>query len=124
MFWKMHKYIWAIALLSLICSPVMAQVAVDGEWAWIPDKPKVSSAPPMWEQVRQAAQEPMASLEAIELSALDKLNVLKVHNRSGSGPSQNGITHQLQDPAHVSIGPDASNLQSNAKTRKAARNGA
>ncbi|MFC1688280.1 trypsin-like peptidase domain-containing protein [Pseudomonadota bacterium] len=110
-----------IGLLAMVCSPAMAQTAVDGEWVWTPDKSVLSSAPPMWEQIRQAPREPMVSLEAIEITGIDKLEALSEWNRKNSRPIQNGITHHIYDRAHVTIGPDASNLMSSNRVTKLAK---
>jgi hypothetical protein len=72
----------------------------------------------MLAEVRQAAQKPIVSLKAIELTAIDKLEELMEWNRNARKPTQNGITHQLQDRTHITIGSNISTLQSSAKTSR------
>jgi V8-like Glu-specific endopeptidase len=115
------NFFTSIAAIMLLSPDAMGEVSVPGEWVWTTNKSIQSSAPPMWEEVRKAAQEPMVSLEAIEFTAIDKLDALSEWNRSNRRPIQNGITHQLQDRAHVTIGPDVGNLTSTERTTKAAK---
>jgi hypothetical protein len=98
-----------------------SQVAIDGEWVWEPDNPTLSAAPPAWDEIKQDPGAPMVTLESSEYAAADKLKLLAEWNRAGRRPTQNGITHDLEETIRVTIEPDFGNPESVGSTSKTAR---
>jgi V8-like Glu-specific endopeptidase len=109
------KFFTSIAAIMLLSPHAMGEVSIPGEWALTADNPKLTSEPPMWKVMRKTAPEPMAMIDRAEFSAPEKLDEIRDWNRQQRFPTRNGISHELENPAHIAFDPGTSYLESGPK---------
>lgn len=108
----MRKYFLGLVALTQLAPATAGGPVVLGEYAWVPDSVSISSEPPMFNVLTQSPTKPLAHLDAIEKSAIDKLDGVRQWNRGQNRPRKNGISRGLEANAIVWIDAGSSLMDS------------